>query len=330
MLTFEALDAREGDALVVEWDSHRMVVDGGPPRGYRSRFKPALQRLGGHVDLVCVSHVDSDHIGGIERWLEDLREGEPGLPSIGALWFNSVVEVLERALAASLRQGHGPFVASINQGRRVRDAARFLGIERGGFVTRGMEETVAGLRLRVLGPSQERLDDLRGKWERTPMPRAIAASYTDPSVANLSSIVLLAEHGGRSLLLTGDARGDELLDGIGAAGLPDPLHVDVLKLPHHASENNMERGFFDRVTADHYVVSACGKYDHPSLAVLDWLVDSRGQDEYAIHVTNDIRPADRESDGADVTAHLESLRARRRFAVNVRTDPAPSVRIQVD
>lgn len=329
MLTFEALNAAEGDALVVEWDGHRMVVDGGPPSGYRTRFKPALQRLGGHVDLVCVSHVDSDHIGGVERWLYDLRDGEPGLPSIGALWFNSMIEVLERALASSMRRGHGSIVASIGQGRRVRDAARFLGITSGGFITRGMEETVAGLRLRVLGPSRERLDDLREKWQRTPLPTAIAASYTDPSVANLSSIVLLAEHGGRSLLLTGDARGDEVLDGIESAGLPDPLHVDVLKLPHHASENNMERGFFDRVTADHYVVSACGKYDHPSLAVLDWLVDSRGQDEYAVHVTNDIRPADRQNDGADVTAHLESLRAGRRFALHVRRDPTPSVRIDL-
>jgi hypothetical protein len=331
MLTLEAFNAAEGDALVVEWDGHRMVVDGGPSNGYRNRFKPVLQSLGGHVDLLCVSHVDNDHIGGIERWLYDLRDGEQGLPSIGTLWFNAIIEELERAVAASQSAAHDAIVASIAQGRHVRDVARFLGLDDGGFVTSGMESTVAGMRLRVLGPSQDRLDDLRKKWERTPLAKAdaIIASYTDPSVPNLSSIVLLAEYGGRSLLLTGDARGDDLLDGITAAGLPDPLHVDVLKLPHHGSVNNMERAFFDRVTADHYVVSACGKYDHPSLDVLDWLVDSRGQDEYTIHVTNDIRPDDREKDGADVTAHLESLQAGRSFVLDVRGDQARSVRIDL-
>ena len=336
MLTVEAFDAREGDALVVRWDDHRMVVDGGPASGYRTRFKPALQRLGGPVDLLCVSHVDGDHIGGIERWLYDLRDGEAGLPAVGKLWLNTFADVVGPAATASLDTPEvRAAAASIPQGRSVRDAARFLGIDGnppfGGLVVAGLSTDVAGLTLRVLGPSQERLDALRRKWERTPVSEAaaVAAAYTDPSVPNRSSISLLAEHGTRSLLLTGDARGNEVLDGIEAAGLPDPLHVDVLKLPHHGSVNNMERGFFDRVTADHYLVSACGKYDHPSLDVLDWLVDSRGRDEYAIHVTNDIRPADRESDGADVTAHLEALRDGRRFTLDIRTEPAPSVRIDL-
>ena len=35
----------------------------------------------------------------------------------------------------------------------------------------------------------------------------------------------------------------------------DTMHVDVLKVPHHGSANNIETTFFRRVTADHYVFS---------------------------------------------------------------------------
>ena len=64
----------------------------------------------------------------------------------------------------------------------------------------------------------------------------------DKSVFNLSSIVVLADSGGRRMLLTGDARGDHVLDGIEAAGLfkDDRLHVDLLKLPHHGSDRNVD------------------------------------------------------------------------------------------
>ena len=44
------------------------------------------------------------------------------------------------------------------------------------------------------------------------------------------------------MLLTGDARGDDVLAGLREAGLlrRSPLHVDVLKLPHHGSDRNVE------------------------------------------------------------------------------------------
>ena len=47
-------------------------------------------------------------------------------------------------------------------------------------------------------------------------------SLTDESVANLSSIVLLAERDGRTALLTGDARSDFVVKGLEEIGLIAP------------------------------------------------------------------------------------------------------------
>ncbi len=69
-----------------------------------------------------------------------------------------------------------------------------------------------------------------------------------------------------------------------------PLHVDLLKLPHHGSDRNVTPAFFEQVHADHYVVSADGvAHHHPHEDALRWLVESRGADDrYTIHLMNDI------------------------------------------
>ena len=55
---------------------------------------------------------------------------------------------------------------------------------------------------------------------------AALAAYVDESVPNLSSIVVLAEWMARRMLLTGDARGDKILEGLELVGL--------LRKPNHA------------------------------------------------------------------------------------------------
>jgi beta-lactamase superfamily II metal-dependent hydrolase len=58
------------------------------------------------------------------------------------------------------------------------------------------------------------------------------------------------------MLLTGDARGDKILEGLEKVKLLKPrgkMHEDILKVPHHGSSRNMEPIFFERITADHYV-----------------------------------------------------------------------------
>jgi hypothetical protein len=91
------------------------------------------------------------------------------------------------------------------------------------------------------------------------------------------------------MLLTGDARGDDLLEGLEAAGLMQngTCHVDVLKLPHHGSNRNVDRRFFQQVTAEHYVVSSNGdKFDNPDQDTLESLVAARkGGGPFTVYLT---------------------------------------------
>jgi beta-lactamase superfamily II metal-dependent hydrolase len=56
------------------------------------------------------------------------------------------------------------------------------------------------------------------------------------------------------MLLTGDARGDKILEGLEMVGLVRKVGrsgIDLLKVPHHGSSNNLDDEFFERIMADH-------------------------------------------------------------------------------
>jgi hypothetical protein len=86
------------------------------------------------------------------------------------------------------------------------------------------------------------------------------------------------ETGGASLLATGDGHWSDILSGLKAAGIVangGGLHVNVLKVQHHGSENNWHHDFGRRITADHYIFCGNGAHRNPDLHVLDAVLDSR-------------------------------------------------------
>jgi hypothetical protein len=138
-------------------------------------------------------------------------------------------------------------LSSIPQGRTLRDDAKALGWKpnhkfKGKLIlaTEAAKPVALGdLKLTVVGPMQEQLlalQEQHDEWLRAQKekkkksPEATLAAFSDGSVPNLSSIVVLAELGGKSMLLTGDARGDKILQGMELAGLLEKggnRHVDL-------------------------------------------------------------------------------------------------------
>jgi hypothetical protein len=160
-----------------------------------------------------------------------------------------------------------------------------------------------GLKFTVVGPMLPELKKLHEKhqeWlkeleKKGKTPEEVLSAYVDKSVPNLSSIVVLAEAGEKKMLLTGDARGDKILEGLELVGLMEKggtMHVDLLKVPHHGSANNLDNDFFERITADHYVFSGDGEHGNPERESLQMLLDARGDAEYTIHLTYPVQELD--------------------------------------
>jgi hypothetical protein len=202
-------------------------------------------------------------------------------------------------------------LASIPQGRNLRIDAEFLrwklNNKFGGGLILASEKSRpktlnGGLKVTAIGPMQPELNDLQkahDKWlreqKKKAKPEAALAAFVDKSIPNLSSIVMLAEAQGKRMLLTGDARGDKILQGLEMVGLlkrGSTMHVDLLKVPHHGSANNMETVFFERVTADHYVFSGDGEHGNPERETLQMLFDARGDAPFVMHFTYPIEAID--------------------------------------
>jgi len=236
--------------------------------------------------------------------------------------------------------------ASVPQARALRDQARKLTVTINGAPWHGLVavddggltvDLGSGLSLTVLAPSRSRIEALHQEWDgflrkaaaKTEQAAlAEVAAYLDHSVYNLSSIVLLARANDATMLLTGDARGDDILSALGTAGLLSGgrLHVDLLKIPHHGSARNVDQDFFDAVTADHYLISADGKYGNPDNETLQLILNSRRNEEFIIHLTNDIRRVtDYLNDNKSLAKH-HTVEIRPRDALSLTIDLGQPIR----
>ena len=234
-------------------------------------------------------------------------------------------------------------LASIKQGHQLRGDAEVLGFARnpefdGRLILAGAEEfTIAdGVTFTVAGPMQPELlalqqkhdEFLREQRERPRSGESALAAYVDKSVPNLSSIVVLAKSGRKRMLLTGDARGDKILQGLELAGALAPgaaMHVDVLKVPHHGSTNNLDRDFFTRITADHYVLSGNGQHGNPERETFAMLLEARGSDPFELHLTYPIEEIDaaRRLDWQNEQAKERTKKAKGRRTKDPRPDWSP-------
>lgn len=294
-----------------------VLVDGGPDGIYDKHLKYKLQEISaqnGRLDLVVLSHVDEDHVVGLVDMLSEIaqrrNQGLPPLIEVDALWYNTfrpidsgafgssaLVESFSAYLSSTFAGGEMHSAAySITQAEDMWKAAHILKIPLNhGFTDRVVAPENAaqpvdfnGLKLWVIGPPKTNLARFKQDWDKwfekhknDPFSPAAAseAQKIDTSKSNLSSIMFLAETPERRILLTGDGRSGDVLDGLKQVGLSDAdgrLRVDVLKVPHHGSERNNSRKFFEQISAKTYVIPA-GKHkndSNPDLKTLIWIVES--------------------------------------------------------
>ena len=294
----EMLPARLGDCLLVEclrsgrrpW---RMLVDGGPADTW-PLLQARLDRLPAtdpSIDVAVVTHIDSDHIGGMIPFLASDFARE----HVRDVWFNGRPHLSRpRSAPRSVAQGE-TVTATLTGAPGAQPGMPWNLAFSGGAIAAapapGIREVSIpnGPRITVLSPNAPRLAALGKVWFETldkalhpdderPLPAplgplgdlaALAARRTakDSTAPNGSSIALLVEHRGASLVLGADAFGPVLVESLGAVaqarGIP-ALAVDALKLPHHGSQANVIGNLISVAPARHFLVSSNGDtFGHP-------------------------------------------------------------------
>lgn len=171
-------------------------------------------------------------------------------------------------------------------------------------------DDVFGANVTVITPTAARLDALKTKWAKeTKLDIGaglanLARGGIDRSVANLSSIVMLVEIGGKTVLLTGDGLAEDILASWKDMG-KGKTEIDIMKVPHHGSSANNSAELFKMFPAEHYVFCANGKHKNPDMWTLQKLFEARAGASFTVHMT-----ATKDNPGtSQQTAYLEQMKA---------------------
>lgn len=318
MLEIVSLPARQGDALWIRWgDSdapHQMFIDmGTEPVGKKIRARlEALEPHERHFDLLVITHVDADHIGGVLTAVAEADEELDGL-AFDDVWFNGWDHLHGRRVPQGIEPmggAQGERLGFWLRGQPWNAAFDHWPVQRDPDADPVVVELHDNLRLTVLGPTPERLRKLIAAWEANvfdaidkgkldpdhvapglermgAVPDGIEAmgawsglptleslqdledlaatkSKHDRAAANGSSIALLLEYDGHAVLLAADAFADDLCDAIAALNRDGPLVLDLCKLPHHGSRNNVHKALVEAVDCPAWLFSTDGtQFNHP-------------------------------------------------------------------
>jgi beta-lactamase superfamily II metal-dependent hydrolase len=170
----ELLPARHGDSLLLEYGDaerpRRVLIDGGPVGAWDalSRRLSALPVDQRSLELLVITHVDSDHIEGCFKLLN-----HPELATFGDIWFNGWPHVAQVLREPEPEAARHKAQRSILQGTeiavRIQDRDWNAAFEGGPiFVPASgalpVRELAGGLRLTILSPNLEKLEKLRTAW----------------------------------------------------------------------------------------------------------------------------------------------------------------------
>ncbi len=311
MLTVELLPAGYGDAVLVTYGDpatpHRLLVDGGQAGSFPA-VAARLRSFSGPIDLLVVTHVDTDHVGGAVRLLNSGALAA----RFGGIWFNGFVHLdrfsgllgpihgerlTDRIVKLGLPWNEGwpdPVQEGIGGPVVVRDLPPVMGLPGGATAT-------------VLSPTPQKLARLLPVWKEVVeaaglRPRVKATEEAEPAVvapgllggvsladlaglrtgddtaeANGSSIAFVFEFEGVRVLLGADAHPDALLAGLAHLAGPDgKVRVDACKLPHHGSKGNVTRALVDALDCPLWMVSTNGRrFHHPDDVALARVIAGR-------------------------------------------------------
>jgi len=243
--------------------------------------------------------------------IEDMLATRAGVLELGTAQWAKTQAQLQRELATSVAEGIELSRRVRPEQLNIKVNGPFAG--KLAFAHPGAQPiTLGSLTITVVGPfpedlavlrkewntwlddNQDQLDDLRRSLDRDAehlhasefeqlrgwltLATTKLGDRSKVTAPNLASLMLLVEEDAKSVLLTGDGHHADILKGLALAGklsAAGGVHLDVLKVQHHGSENNLDEAFARKVTADHYIFCADGEHDNPDTRVVRALLDSR-------------------------------------------------------
>lgn len=285
----EVLPAGTGDSIWISHNKKNVVIDGGKSAvAIKNRYDKMPPDE--NIDMLIVTHIDSDHIAGVIALVDKMREqGE--LTRLKQVWYNFPKN--EESDEYSVPEGNilSTNLCGIEGLCWNNNTSRLIG----GIVT------IGDIRLHVLAPDHDVTaeykpkapDELRmeyADWEAElkTLIDNVDDDDLDEGGPNSQSIVILVECEDRNVLLPGDCTPVELYSAILEYNSINgtPLKLDLMKLPHHGSHRNITKNILSEVKCSNFVISTNvnKKYFFPNKETVAKLIGYRCNIEDTINI----------------------------------------------
>lgn len=297
-MKIKVLQALNGDSILLSFTDNdkrnrNILIDGGTKNAYETRLRPRgiadgdlklavnqIKTAGEKIDLLILTHVDDDHIGGILHWFE---KDDEAVSLIERVWFNSGKLINEYFQSENtednllvLRKGDRRRTG-INQGVTFEKLIEENGIWDRRIIKETDSVESLGFNFTFLSPDAVKLSKLLSKWEKeapTSFTSKRANDYDktllelvktdefeeDGAVHNGSSIAFVLGDGAKNFLFLGDAHPSCVVASLKKLGFSkeNPLSVDLVKVAHHGSKGNTSYEFLEMIDCDKFIISSNG------------------------------------------------------------------------
>lgn len=301
------LPAEYGDAIIIKTlaggSPYTIVVDGGP-QGTSNVIAETLEKLG-HINLMVLTHFDEDHIKGLIKYVERFKGGP--LP-VDKFWCNCAqnIDLISDANISDAGYRNANTLATFFR-NQINLNPEFEWREN---IQIGTYLIVDDLRIDVVSPSPEDLEHLKTEYNDYILRHAqidedtesaeiasyrvnLDATQTIDDLAktdtprnvnlwNQASIAFLLRAEGKQVLMTGDANADTMV--LGIKSIPDieiPVQINLMKLAHHGSKNNISQELLSVIKCDHFAFTTNGgirSWYHPDRKTLALILRSVNRD----------------------------------------------------
>ncbi|UZJ63718.1 MBL fold metallo-hydrolase [Sphingobacterium sp. KU25419] len=295
----KVLKAFHGDAIIVETidlngEPFIMLIDGGPSNSYEFCLRNALEDIK-LINVLVLTHIDSDHIGGIIKFVNTLKFSQIQILNY---WINcaNLITVDSNTNKISYQEANDLEKLLIKNGVRPDQIIKIS--------TSCTPKLPPGLQATILSPRDEELDLLFENWENIEQElleqyssrqqisesvksqihkgelRKLAELPFKPQkkiqddIVNSSSIAFILEGIDFKGAFLGDARSEiveKSLENILLCSDSDKIKLDFIKISHHGSKNNTSNSLLNLIESQKYIISTnggIGRSRHPDREVI--------------------------------------------------------------
>lgn len=293
------LKAYHGDCILIktfnkEGNPFNILIDGGPPNTFDFSLRAELRKIK-IINLLVLTHIDYDHIGGLIKFLNNSIFNEI---QIDKYWINCKNLIEAGVSSNKISYDHAKSLEELLIEKKIP-----LEKYEKTITTDSLLKIADEIKITVLSPETEIIAKLNNDWkdlgdihkdalEDLKISNTISSQITKGSLLNLSkekfrpqkkiendilnssSIALLIEGVDFKFLALADSRAEIIertLKKLSYNDSDNRLRVDYMQISHHGSKNNTSNDLLDLIDCNNFIIctnGGLGKSKHPDREVI--------------------------------------------------------------